>query len=280
LTVDDNSSRKTKGELIATGLEFPEGPVWVAGVLYFTEIVGGAVSRWAPNGVERVAATGGGPNGATWRDDGSLYVTQNGGMFRSNRVAAGIQRVTPDGSVAMVATEVAGLALETPNDLAFGIDGRLWFTDPRGAANADNANPGRLFAVDVDTGEGELVAELDPVFPNGIGFDGSGTLLWTESLTRRVMALRDGTPEVVITLPERHYPDGFCVGADGRLYVASTYAHCVSVIEGDVIIDRLQCGDGMVTNCCFGNTDLYVTESRHGTLWRFPLGVAGLPLQV
>jgi sugar lactone lactonase YvrE len=34
----------------------------------------------------------------------------------------------------------------------------------------------------------------------------------------------------------------------------------------------------MVTNCCFGGTDLYVTESRHGTVWRFPLGREGLPL--
>jgi sugar lactone lactonase YvrE len=34
----------------------------------------------------------------------------------------------------------------------------------------------------------------------------------------------------------------------------------------------------MVTNCCFGETDLYVTESRRGTIWRFPLGREGLPL--
>ena len=43
-------------------------------------------------------------------------------------------------------------------------------------------------------------------------------------------------------------------------------------------MDRHVCGDGMVTNCCFGGTDLYVTESRRGTLWRFRVGAAGLPL--
>jgi sugar lactone lactonase YvrE len=68
------------------------------------------------------------------------------------------------------------------------------------------------------------------------------------------------------------------VGVDGRLYVASTYGHCVSVVDNGVVVDRLRCGDGMVTNCCFGGTDLYVTESRHGTLWRIPVGVEGLPL--
>ena len=93
------------------------------------------------------------------------------------------------------------------------------------------------------------------------------------------MRFVDGEPEVVTQLPERHAPDGLCVGADGRLYVASTYAHCVSVVDDDEIVDRLMCGDGMATNCCFGGTDLYVTESRRGTLWRFPLGRKGLGLK-
>ena len=106
------------------------------------------------------------------------------------------------------------------------------------------------------TGEGELAAELAPVFPNGIGFLADGTLVWTESFTRRVMRMVDGVPEPIIELPERHWPDGFCVGADGRLYVASTYAHCVSVVEGGAIVDKLMCGDGMITNCCFAGTDL------------------------
>jgi gluconolactonase len=272
------------GEIIASGLEFPEGPVWLDGTLWFTEITGGHVSRWTPGGgVERVAETGGGPNGAAAAADGSLYVTQNGGMGGGPRAAPGIQRVTADGTVETVATEVAGLRLDGPNDLAFGDDGRLWFTDPRGDSDpARNAQPGRIFALDVATGEGELIIELGPVFPNGIAFLEDGTLVWTESFSRRVMRLVDGRPDVIIELPDRHYPDGLCVGADGRLYVATTYAHCVSVVEDGAIVERYTCGDGMVTNCCFGGpdgTDLYITDSRRGTLWRYALGVQGLPLR-
>jgi gluconolactonase len=269
------------GEVVATGLEFPEGPVWRDGALDLVEIEGGRVSRWSPVGsVTTIATTGGGPNGTALGPDGALYVTQNGGMTATARVTPAILRVTPDGEVRTVATEVAGLALGGPNDLAFGPDGRLWFTDPRGAADPSrNALPGRIFAIDPASGEGELVIELEPVFPNGIGFLADGSLVWTESFTRRVMTLDDGVPRTLVELPERHFPDGFCVGADGRLYVATTYAHCVTVLERDRIVDRLACGDGMPTNCCFGETDLYVTESRHGTLWRFPLGVAGLPLR-
>jgi gluconolactonase len=268
------------GEVIATGLRFPEGPVWQDGALLFTEINGGAVSRWAADGgVSGVATTGGGPNGAALGPDGAVWVTQNGGMTPEQRATAGIQRIEPDASVAMAFTSVGGVPLDGPNDLAFGPDGRLWFTDPRGAADASNDKPGRLFAVDVATGDGDLVLEVGPVFPNGIAFLADGTLVWTESFSRRVMALVGGdSPEPLIELPERHFPDGLCVGADGRLYVASTYAHCVSVVEGGEIVDRLLCGDGMPTNCCFGGTDLYVTESRHGTLWRFPLDRKGLDL--
>jgi gluconolactonase len=270
----------TEGEIVATGVSFPEGPVWRDGELVFTEITGGILSGWTPDGgVTLVATTGGGPNGTARGPNGTLYVTQNGGMTREARVTAGIQRVDADGQVAMAFTAVAGLTLDGPNDLTFGPDGRLWFTDPRGGADpAHNDRPGRLFAVDVVTGEGELVIELEPVFPNGLAFLADGTLLWTESFTRRVMALVDGKPELVIQLPERHAPDGMCVGAGGELYVASTYAHCVSVVEDGAIVDKLMCGDGMATNCCFGGTDLYVTESRRGTIWRYPLGREGLPL--
>ena len=272
------------GEIIASDLRFPEGPVWLDGTLWFTEITGGHVSRWTPDGgVERVAETGGGPNGAAAAADGSLYVTQNGGMGSGARADAGIQRVTADGTVETVATEVAGVRLDGPNDLAFGDDGRLWFTDPRGDSDpSKNSQPGRIFALDLATGAGELIIELGPVFPNGIAFLEDGTLVWTESFSRRVMRLVDGKPEVIIELPDRHYPDGMCVGANGRLYVASTYAHCVSVVEDGAIVEQYACGDGMVTNCCFGGpdgTDLYITDSRRGTLWRYALGVQGLPLR-
>ncbi len=278
------------GEIIAEGLEFPEGPVWVDGVLYCVEIMGGQIARWSgPETLARIAHTGGGPNGATLGPDGALYVTQNGGMRRSGRTTPSIQRVGLDGKVERLVTEISGDVLEGPNDLAFGPDGRLYFTDPRGASDpALNQRPGRIFAWDIERQTGTKLIELGPVFPNGIAFDAEGALVWTESFTRRVMRLQLGEqtgelvpeapPECVVELPERHFPDGFAIGASGRLYVASTYGHCVSVIEKGKLVDRLVCGDGMITNCCFGGTDLYVTESRHGALWRFSLDEPGLPL--
>src|SRR5262245_36446336 len=124
------------GTQIVDGLEFPEGPVWLDGVLWFSGITGGRLSGRTPDGGVsrggRVGDTGGGPNGATAGGDGWIYVPQNGGMGRGPRATRGIQRVAADGTVEVVATAVGGYTLDGPNDLAFGDDGRLWFTDPRG----------------------------------------------------------------------------------------------------------------------------------------------------
>jgi gluconolactonase len=42
---------------------------------------------------------------------------------------SGIQRVRAHGTVELLFSEVAGHALYCPNDLAFGPDGRLYFTE-------------------------------------------------------------------------------------------------------------------------------------------------------
>ena len=180
----------------------------------------------------------------------------------------------------MVTTEVDGLTLDGPNDLAFGDDGRLWFTDPRGAPDpGENDEPGRLFAVEPDDRRRRADPRGRVGVPQRHRLPGRRDARVDRVVHPAGDALVDGAPELVIQLPDRHAPDGLCVGADGRLYVASTYGHCVSVVDDGEIVDRLVCGDGMPTNCCFGGTDLYVTESRRGTLWRFALGVEGLPLR-
>ena len=61
-------------ELVADGLRFPEGPVWMPdGSIILTEIEAGRISRVFPDGSRTtVAETGGGPNGLALGPDGKL----------------------------------------------------------------------------------------------------------------------------------------------------------------------------------------------------------------
>ena len=126
--------------------------------------------------VSTFAVTGGSPWGAVLGSDGAVYVTQGGNVPGSGDVSAvpGIQRVDPGGSVELLASEIAGHTLADPNDLAFGTDGRLWFTDS-GTEHDDRfpeeeRAPGRLFALGPG-GQGEFLIERRDVYPNGIAFD-------------------------------------------------------------------------------------------------------------
>jgi gluconolactonase len=269
-----------EGEVVAEGLSFPEGPVWRGSELYFVDVGAGHVLRWTPNaGLRVLADTGGGPNGLVAGSDDAFLVTQNGGILNPNSSVQGcIQRISSSGGVTVSADVVDGHRLDAPNDLAFDPDGRLWFTDPRDGPESGDLRSGRLYAIDLLLGRGRLVAELGPVYPNGLAFTMNGDLIWTETLSRRVVALRSVGNEVIIELPERHIPDGMCIDRDDRLYVASTYAHCVTVVDRGKITEKLMCGDGMPTNCCFGAGNLYVTEARWGTIWRFNLDVEGATL--
>src|ERR1700679_2364346 len=119
-------------ELVAEGLLFPEGPIAMAdGSIVLVEIQGRRLSRVTPKG-ERItiAELGGGPNGAAIGPDGAVYVCNNGGLTRHNRIPACIQRVELDGGRHEVLyTECGGQALGAPNDLVFDASGGFWFTD-------------------------------------------------------------------------------------------------------------------------------------------------------
>ena len=106
-------------DVIADGLGFTEGPVWLPdGRVALTSISHGCVYIVDPSGgpLERID-TGGGPNGLARGADGTLYVAQNGGAWgASGSAEAGVQVI----SGTQVDYLVEGLG--APNDLTFGPD--------------------------------------------------------------------------------------------------------------------------------------------------------------
>lgn len=278
--------------LLASGLGFPEGPVVMPDhnlVLCDGNI--GELSLYDEvGGVRTFARTGGSPWGAVLGSDGAIYVTQGGNVPGSGDTSAvsGIQRVRADGTVELLVSEVAGVTLYGPNDLAFGADGRLWFTDSGSEFDDrfDVRSPGRLFAI--GGGRDELILELPDVYPNGIAFDRDGRLYWTESMAHRVCRLDDGSPSVFCQLSDDHVPDGMAFAADGRAFVCTTVSGGVTIVSADgEVVGQIDLGEH-ATNCIFDGPTLYVTATkvaeieasqRTGTLWAVETdATAGLTL--
>jgi len=269
-------------QVVATGLGFPEGPVVLAdGRIAFCEQFRSRVSVYDGARVSVIAETGGSPNGATLGSDGALYVAQNGGVVGDWRaevmISPSIQRVAIDGTVTELCTAVAGVPLITPNDICFGPDGRLYFTDPgHGYDPVNRGEDSRIYAIDPD-GRGQLVIRREPVYTNGVGFLPDGRLIWVESYDRNVCVLMDGRAVVLCTLPEDHMPDGFAVAEDGRIFIATVFSHGVTVVspEGEYLELIKLDDDCLATNCAFEGSTLWVTDVANytenmfgGRLWR------------
>lgn len=282
-------------EVAASGLLVPEGPTVLAdGRIAFVEQIAGRISVFDGAAVRGVADTGGAPNATVAGADGLLYACQNGGVvgaWRSERpVTPGIQRAGLDGAVQVLATTVGGLALRAPNDLVFGPNGSLYFTDP--AQPFDPATPqpiGRLCALEPGATDASLVLDVGGVYCNGVAFDLDGRLLWVESYTQAVCVLDEGARQVLAILPEGHVPDGFSVAQDGRMYIAGCGSHGIDILgpdgshEGFIELDD----DANPTNCCFSGADLWVTDfgmgwergdHSTGRLWRVPTDTMGAPV--
>ena len=275
-----------KGTVIASDLGFTEGPVIrQRGDYICTSCDRGLLYR-VDGGVASVfAETGGGPNGSTEGADGKIYVAQNGRGVppygeRLRGITGGVQVVSPDGSNVDWVTQDP----VSPNDLCFGPDGLLYVTDPTRPAVRRN---GRLWSIDVESGETEILAQMD-WYPNGIGFGLDPHVLFVVNMSDRQIvrfALDDGrlgSPEVFIEF-EKGSADGFDFDAEGNLVASVPGAGRIETwsMEGK-LLDVTVVGDGEhgFTNIALDeNRVLIGCDARHGTLVEYHdwPGV-GLPL--
>ena len=297
---------------IATGLEFPEGPVWMPdGTVVLTELKGRAVTRVQPDGkVERIAVPGGSPNGLAIGPDGAGYVANSGGwdfhevmgltisaMLQPADYSGGrIERVDlATGDVTVLYTECDSNPLVGPNDLVFDAHGGMWFTDHGKQRERIRTHGGVYYATPDGSSIREVIYPLDS--PNGIGLSPDGSRLYVaETHTGRVWAWDvTGPGEVGVTnpitghggdclvgLPGWQLFDSLAVDSGGNVVVATIVNGGLTVISPDgASVEHVPMPDLLVTNVCFGGDDLrtaYVTLSGTGKLVSMPWPRPGLRL--
>jgi gluconolactonase len=289
------------GELreIASGLQFPEGPIAMPdGSVLVVEIKRGTLTRVTPDGrLQVVAETGGGPNGAAIGPDGKVYVCNNGGFewhqfggltFPGNQpagyIGGRIQRVDlATGKVEDVYTECDGRPLRGPNDIVFDSTGGFWFTDFGKTRERDRDRTGVLYARPDGSMIREEIFPLDG--PNGVGLSPDEKRLYVaESYTGRLWAwdlLEPGRVKrspggfgnggtLVVGLPGMQLFDSLAVDSAGNVCVGTLVNGGITVISPDGrSVEHVAMPDSLTTNICFGGRELttaYVTLSTTGRL--------------
>lgn len=278
----------------ATGLGHPEGPYELDdGRVIFANTYASEIGYWDPktNRQGQFAFVGGGPNACMLGSDGAVYSTQTpnvGTWIAPEHRPPSIQKTLANGKVEILVTEADGKKFDGPNDLTFGPDGRLYFTDSGDWNQADKPHPGRICVIETD-GTAHILEELDYVYPNGIVAEADGSLVWVESYTLNVIRRKpDGTKSLVCRMPEGHIPDGLKIDINGDFWITAVAGGGVDHFSKDGRhIEFLETG-GTILNCVFGRGGkLFCCDmgpfdttgsAMTGHLIEVDLGVEGMPL--
>ena len=255
-----------------------EGPAFDReGRLYVVDIPYGRVFRLSAAAEwELVAEYEGEPNGLRIHRDGRIFIADNSRGLMQLDPRAGTLRCLFEG---FRHERFKGL-----NDLAFGPDGTLYFTD-QGQSGLDDPS-GCLYRCTV---AGTLERLLDNIpSPNGVVVAADGGTVFVAATRAnavwRVPLMQDGSPHkagVFVQLSGGVGPDGIALTEDGGLAVAHIGLGSIWVFD-PVGEPRYRVRSPLgrsTTNIAFGGADrrdLYITEAESGSVLRARLPVAGM----
>lgn len=284
------------------GLFFGECPRWHEGRLWYVDFYSNTVCSADESGAARVEVeVPGEPAGLGWLPDGRLLV-----VARKPRT---VLRLEPDGQLAMHG-DLNPIATFYGNDMVVDAAGRAYVgnfgfdlhgvIEEKGEqAMMEPPGPPTAAVVRIDPDGSAQVAAADLSFPNGTVITPDGkVLIVAETLAGRLTAFDVGPNgelsgrRVWAPLPWCA-PDGICLDAEGRVWVANAIApECLLVAEGGEIVERTRTSQTCFA-CMLGGADLrtlytmtaptstesMASASRHGRIEQTRVDVcgAGLP---
>lgn len=283
---------QAKIELLATGLDWSEGPVWAqdGGYLLFSDVPRNTVYKWAegegvsvylkPSGFtgEKSGAGEPGSNGLAINAQGKLLLCQHGDYALSMMDAP---LHSPAAQFTQIASEYEGQALNSPNDLAIHSSGAIYFTDPpygRKGKFDDAERPLDFQGVyRVVPGEPAQLMTKELRAPNGIALSpDEKTLYVAQSDPNRPLYMaypvqEDGTlgeGRVLLNVKqlydqEQGSPDGMAIDTHGNLWATGPGGVLIISPAGKHLA-TLRTGE-LIANCTFGDdgSTLYMTSDMH-----------------
>ncbi len=245
----------TKPVKLAEGFTFTEGPTWLKGLLYFSDMffANPSAGDWTgspaksrliamtADGKHRVLSRGMQSNGTIAAANGNLIVCDMFG-HRVVEVDPATGRV-----VKVVLDKVNGKPIDGPNDLVMDAKGGLYITDPQFTPEATKSQPGKqIYYVAPDGTAKVVVGPGEYAMPNGVEISPDGKTLYVNNTwaqpgenfvwaydiaadgslsNKRQFAMLNLTPDVLgAAAPADRFDsraDGTAVDTDGRYYVAT-----------------------------------------------------------
>jgi gluconolactonase len=221
-------------EVVATGLQFPEGTIFVGNVLYFTDYSTSDVLRVVDGKSERV-----------WHQDGcgaNGLVSLHGELLVACYENGTVVRITTGGKTKeTISRDDAGGVFISPNDFAADAIGGVYFT-----GSGNKVSLGKIYYRD-SLGHVKAVAgNID--YANGLAVSHDGKLLYVgESGKHRVLTFEIGASGKLSNRTElvklvdiladgrknEFTPDGIRLDKHGRLFVALYDGGGFAVLAGD-----------------------------------------------
>ncbi|MEM1069312.1 MAG: SMP-30/gluconolactonase/LRE family protein [Planctomycetota bacterium] len=286
---DEMFDKDAKIEVLAGGFTWTEGPVWIGddagGHLLFSDIPRNTIYRWSEaRGIEQFMRPSGytgvsyyglepGSNGLALDPKGRLTACEHGDRRISVLTRGGGKRTLVD--------NYQGRRLNSPNDLVFDSEGRIFFTDPPYGLPDRASDPRReldfcgVYRLDTNGKLTLLTKQL--ARPNGIGLlPDEKTLIvaqsdpdnpiWMSFAVKADKTLEKGrvifnAKKFMAEFPG--LPDGLAIAKDGTIFGSGPGGIYVMTPEGKLLGRIIT--EGRTSNCGFDSDQktLYITADSY-----------------